>query len=338
MKKYSLWIVAPVFVLVIYNIAYYFFVLEVIFPKRWIEEPSLKVHLADPSDEVVFIGSSRTQNQLNSAALEGGLGVKVFNYGVVGRRWQNYPYMIDRLFKFSSPKYLVIALPAKALKREVPCSQLPVSIAEFRFYARHKRYICLFNNGLDEYLGALPMNRYDDYLKLNRIPNYFFSLLKSRYSYDPEKDVRGMTFIRGDAKRLVVTYPNGDGQVFSGQASYSGDSSARKVVEFKIDDIERHAKKYLLQLISMINERGASAIIIMEPVGNEYRDEFTPQAQAEFSRIIGPQNHALFLDGAVIDRTMWADRGHLNIEGTNVYTELVMEELKAILKVNDVKR
>lgn len=297
---------------------------------HWIEEPLAKSYLATrraPFD-YVFIGTSRTQNHINTQLL-GTLGMKALNLGMAGRTWEYYPDIISRVAD-SQAQTIVISIAVELLYQ-------PVSCPESYFYQINLDLLgpgdlrCFYIDNLkwNTLLQELPMNRF--LTALEQVPSEsentaFIASLDTEYGYDRQADTRVINYVRGDTDRFVVTFTNGDGQVFSRRAARRHDIGKRT------DDRTRkpfnpEAIRYINQLATLALSHGLAVVYILEPAhaGTIQKiDDATLRDRLPHSVAI--INNA----SRYYERTLWADAAHFNLQGSNLYTRQVFSALQAL--------
>ncbi len=297
---------------------------------RWIEEPMAKSYLlsAASDPDYIFIGSSRTQNHIDSQLL-GRMGISALNLGMAGREWEYYAYVVRRTATVPGGT-LVISIPADVLFG-------PVSCPETYYYQWQLDRIggndigCFFigNVKWDSLLNELPMNRFR--VALEQVPtagelDKTLHMLATDYGYRAESDGRRVNYVRGDRDRSVLLFANGDGQVFSYRVknSYGTD---RKTVDRSRSDFDPEAAAYLGKLARLAQQSGKHVIYIIEPT----KVGVTERVDLAALRAVLPAN-ARVISNADRDyaRDLWADKNHFNLKGSARYTTLVYAELRTL--------
>ncbi len=302
----------------------------------WVEEPLAKSLLAyervrrGERVDVVFVGSSRTQNQIDSTLVAEALGTGVFNYGLPGREWEDYPYMVARALVLR-PRLVTIAIPYQSLFEEVACSGLPNSVAEARFYVVNGRYRCVLSGGLRRIVQALPMNRFRPFTAQRQLRDEVRerAWLKEIYGYDLAQEPRAVNYVRGSREHLVVTYRNGDGQAFD--LIGRGPARAREIAAVPARDPHPQALAHLRQLATMATARGSGVLFVIEPSSNTRRAVLPPDLLATLNAALPPGARLVNLDSPRVLASMWADTVHLDQQGTRVYSQVLARAVRAYL-------
>ncbi len=297
---------------------------------RWIEEPMAKSYLlsAAGDPDYIFIGSSRTQNHINSLLLRR-MGVEALNLGMAGREWEYYAYVIRQTGSVRAGS-LVVSIPADVLYG-------PVSCPDTYYYQWQLDRIggsdvgCFFIGDLnwDSLLDELPMNRFR--VALEEAPsaselNDELKMLETTYGYRVEADGRRVNYARGNRDRSVLLFANGDGQVFSDRVrnSYGTD---RKTVDRTRTAFDPEALAYLGKLAHLAQQSGKNVIYVIEPA----KVGVTERIDLDALQAALPPN-ARVINNADRDyaRDLWADKNHFNLKGSARYTTLVYAELRTV--------
>jgi len=323
---YSLLI--PVIVILLVNLLYITIVRKQADDGRWIEEPMAKSWLLSsvPAPDYVFIGSSRTQNHIDSLILKR-MGVNAVNLGVPGRQWSYYPYMVKRA-KNINAQTIVISIPARVLYE-------PINCPDEYFYQLQldelgtKGLDCFLIKSMtwDALLNELPMNRFRSTLKKipsNTIVQERLQILNDVFDYRVNEDGRAINYIRGERERLVATYQNGDGQVFSNRAGNNRYRTVKRTIDWSHRPFNVDAVSYITALANLVLKSHTRLIYIIEPsdigvtfiVDMERLNSLLP----DNVRVINNADHNYPLD-------LWSDSGHFNLKGTKLYTQKLYIQL-----------
>jgi hypothetical protein len=318
----------PTLGIVLINVLYLVILRNEAIHGRWIEEPIAKAYLLSTAEnaEYIFIGSSRTQNHINSLMLSR-MGVKVLNLGMAGREWEYYPYIIKRT-KAARARSLVISMPADVLFG-------PVSCPDSYFYQLQLDTLggteigCFFVSDLtwDRLLDELPMNRFRT--ALEQLPPESerarqLKMLEDTYGYDAAADGRQVNYVREKPDRSVLLYANGDGQVFCHRVRDSH-GNVRKTNDRSRRAFDLEAIEYLAKLARLAQQGGKNVIYIIEPAQVGIVDLI----DMDKLRSALPENVWVFNNAArEYARGLWADKAHFNLKGSELYTAQVYDQIK----------
>ncbi len=287
----------------------------------WLEDKYSKPkYLANyvKNPDVIFIGSSRTQNHINTNHLSNN-NIHSLNFGVPNLMWEDYESVIERAIE-NVDKYIIISIPPQSLFLGIPCPKYP-DINDV-IHDRYKK--CPIINGLLPSIKGIN-KKIKRATKTDYISQIKF--IRKEYQVNVMDDKREIYYIRGGKKRKVVIFKNGDGVVFS-----------NRVVESDIDTVKiekRHAKynpvaiKYIKYLADKVRNKGKEILFIIEPMS--YEKSFILDIR-KLSENIGVK--IIDNNGILKVKEYWSDEEHLSYKGTKLYAELLLEQLKNIVPGN----
>jgi hypothetical protein len=292
---------------------------------QWYEEALSKQALlrAGGPYDYVFVGSSRTQNHINTQ-LMAVAGIRAFNMGLAGRQLENYYGVVDRAAQYAN-KAVVVSIMPHALFRTVKCARTDLGFKQILFYLfEQDSRVCVKELGLDMIKIALPINRFDAFVDMGTglDIDQAKKTIASRYNYQLERDGRVVRTIRGNSERFVVLYKNGDGQVFSD--SLAGQDEQQKEINWNKRQLHQEALAYLRLLGNRVQEQGKTMIVVIEPsvAGRVFRID------AKRLESLLPEGVELIDHSAIYyPLDLWADKWHLNEAGSRRYSRWLVDQL-----------
>ena len=273
--------------------------------------------------DYVFVGSSRTQNHINTG-LMAAAGIRAFNLGLAGRQLENYFDLVDKAAQYAD-KAVVVSIMPHALFRAVKCANTDLGFKQIIFYLfEQENRICVKELGMDLLKTALPINRFDAFIKMGQglDIDQAKKAIASRYNYQLESDGRVVRTIRGNTERFVVLYKNGDGQVFSDALVEQKD--LYKEVDWKKREINQQTVAYLRLLSNLVQRQGKTMIVVIEPsvAGRAFRID------AKRLQSLLPEGVEVFDHSAIYyPLDLWADKWHLNEAGSRRYSKWLVDQL-----------
>ena len=177
----------------------------------------LRLDSLNKSPDYIFIGSSRTQNHIDTHLLSNS-GINSYNLGLPGMAWRDHDILIQKATQYAN-KAIVISVPAKALFMNIGCPLFP--LIERVFMDTYKE--C-------NVFSAVTPNIRNLFESTNKVNSESLDAQKKTIleHYDVELDYLGnkINYIRGSKDRYVVFYHNGDSVVFSNRALNDPDKKA----------------------------------------------------------------------------------------------------------------
>lgn len=290
---------------------------------HWIESVASKSELLQQRQnvELILLGTSTTQNHFNTQWMSEH-GLNTFNYGLPGRYWEDFPSIIHS-FESSQAKHIVLNLPARVFLHPVSCPSFR-TIYDLKFFYELKGLECIHKFNLRH---LFPL--YSDWPFMGDVfapsETYFASILHN-YGFNLALEPRKMNYARGNDKRSVVTFKNGDGAVFSESVNKAQASRLQmRIVDKRAQTLHPEALKFMGLLKSEIQSQGKRLSVVLEPrMANETILIDTAQLRAA----LGPEVTLITNHTWSIPTQNWADFMHLKPVAAQVYTELVSCQLK----------
>ena len=326
--KVSLWAI-PVLgigLILIVNILFLKLAEAMVAKGYWLESKVSKGILLQkqkPTPEIIFIGSSRTQNHISSQYFSSH-GHEAFNYGVAGNLLWDYPHMIE-MAKRSEGKVIVISLPAEFLFESPQCPQFTTWL-DLNFVMDNTPD-CLMRGPLRQWANSLPINR--TLPESGAMKNYYpcasvngrALIAKLLTPIDAAKictDERSVLLIRGDEKRSVIVFKNGDGLIFS---------TPSQDLKNKVEWIDRTRTPfnpavihYLRSLVLPLQQQGKEPIFVIEA---------SPLKHILINKSLKMQTgvRTIYMNDLDFDFSEVADDTHLNFKGNEHVTEWLYQHL-----------
>jgi hypothetical protein len=280
--------------------------------------------------DVVFVGSSSTQNNVDTAYLTS-MGLNSFNLGVSGNLWREYPYLVTEAAKVAN-QAVVISIPLHNLYARLGCPKL-LTLTDIVFYLRYST--CTFD--FADILENLPMNSLRTY-KMDRdehLPNLELhkASISARFGLDLNNDPRSINFIRAASEGIktvwLVLFSNGDGLVFSNRLD--GLKYQPSVEDFTGSDFDPVALMYLKHLAAIVTTNNKLPIFVLEPGrrGNIYKTN-----KSDLANRFWPVPF-IFNESLILAREDWAAEPYLNSEGKRKYSKLMFQQVRSLVLADE---
>jgi len=312
--------------ILIVNILFLDFAEAMVVKGYWLESKVSKGMLLQtqkPALEVIFIGSSRTQNHINSRYFSSH-GHEAFNYGVAGNLLWDYPHMVE-MARRSQGQVVVISLPAEFLFESPQCPQFTTWL-DLNFVMRNTPD-CLMKEPLRQLANSLPINR--TLPEPGAMKNYYpcatadgrALIAKQLTPIDAANmcaDERGVLLIRGDERRSVIVFRNGDGLIFS---------TPSQDLKSQVEWIDRTSIPfnpavihYLKNLVLPLQQQGKKTIFVIEA---------TVLKHILMNKSLEKQTgvHTIYMNDQDFDFSEVADTVHLNAKGNQHVTEWLYQHM-----------
>lgn len=304
---------------------------------QWIETKTAKtayMNEVKDSFDVVFVGSSRTQNHINTHWLNE-KGVDCFNLGLSAQQLFNTVYLVEQAAK-AAKKYVVLSVTIRELfRKNVEPAQHP-TWSDLRVFfefpstileIKVKEILHLFHLHRNQSRMAAYRRGRVEVEKLHEELNTF-------YGYDDLNDPRAIHYIRkGQSPSAmlpgyVVTYVNGDGQIFGSTVSpnmpietidHTGELPKQSTIDYvnMLSDIVKTESPETTLVLNLILVKAARQHIIdIEKVRGLFPDVVVVESQC------------------AIESQYWADHAHYNGDGSRIYTEVLLSHLEELLAQN----
>jgi hypothetical protein len=310
-------------------------VLSVYLSKRttqdtFVEEKSSKIqHLAmQPNShrlDSVFIGDSTTVYHISQAEMKKA-GLSTYNLGISGNSILDYPYLLSAVYPLK-PRSVVINISIAEFFSRVEESQT-LNLVDLLFFR--------------EFFSTSELVTVGKQVLTNTV--HFYRLREAIYStlvnrYRQFNRVSTVVASGHEAAPVVLTADcmifnkkifqhaqsgmcaNGDGVMY-------GQYHFKKIEQWSFDKLNAEYVAILNKLITEIEANGVMAIVVLQPVNfGQKRDaaivkKITDQLQGR--RVIDNSSFELSVD-------MWADSGHLNVQGRSLYSQYFSAKLKQMM-------
>mgnify|MGYP006418344331 FL=1 len=272
----------------------------------------LRLDSLNKSPDYIFIGSSRTQNHIDTHLLSNS-GINSYNLGLPGMAWRDHDILIQKATQYAN-KAIVISVPAKALFMNIGCPLFP--LIERVFMDTYKE--C-------NVFSAVTPNIRNLFESTNKVNSESLDAQKKTIleHYDVELDYLGnkINYIRGSKDRYVVFYHNGDSVVFSNRALNDPDKKAH-VYNYLGKKFNNNAIKYMQYIEDKIIKSGKKVIFVIEPSSYKYTYLVDVSLLNKYIK-----SYTIDNTGILQDYRYWSDRGHLNYLGRREYTLLIRDQL-----------
>jgi len=135
---------------------------------------------------------------------------------------------------------------------------------------------------------------------------------------------RSINYVRGDRRRLVVTFANGDGEVVGRPAAASTDD--KPALKLEIERVNPDKMAILIELAKAYQEAGKRLIINFEPMRFNSVCEIPP-----LPPLAGLAEIMVTCDKPYLYEN-WADIAHFNGKGVAHYNADLMVKLKQLVE------
>ena len=295
---------------------------------NWVEEKySKNIFMKSKSQKFkyVFVGSSRTQNNVNTW-LFGQKGYQCFNLGLVGRPLADQVHSVLSACD-TDASYIVLGISPLQLILPLEAPKKPTH-REFLFFLKY--FPRFFWDALSEQniINLFPTYRLKAFVKhispiAKRKSKRLLKHLKEKYNYEIPAG-RIPHYCRGDKNRTVLVFKNGDGLVFSDRLKKSG--TLQVILITKDFDPEKIA--LLRKLAKYVSSRGKKLIINIDPISAHKKYIL----DINKLRKMVPEAKIIDTQSKIDQQSLFADSGHLNLEGNKIYSEYLIKELEKIIK------
>lgn len=294
----------------------------------WLENPTWKgllLSVQEPAPDVVLVGSSRVQNHFDTHLMSQS-GRSFFNYGIPGLFPDEMRPLVEQAAEHARST-VVISLPVQSLFWQTRCPRT-WSWADVRFNARHSPQ-CLQALNANDWFKLLPMNSLLEArtpeLKLmpcqsdKRIEE--LRHVRDILGNDPCEDPRRPILLRGNPKRSVLVYANGDGVIVPGrmeawQTRVTWDDHRQQA--YDADRLEQ-----LRSLLDIVRKHGKQPVLLIEP------SPLQPiRIRQDLDHVLGSQT--LYLNEWTFADDEIADKEHLGHKGGQRVSAYLAEQLRQL--------
>lgn len=281
--------------------------------------------------DIIFIGSSRTFYHISTSTFRKN-NIEIFNLGVPGAQFEDYPTIIDKVSNYN-PKKVIISLSVNKLYEELSISKQP-TLTEIKYYYNIDKM--LFIDNLIQYIVNLhTFLQYSEtiYFKILSFYNKFNSIKINHSStisntkYLIQDTPNNYSKLIGcnvyDVKRthdtqILLKCNNGEGalvgQIFKNE----------NIDNYLLSEINLKSIKYLNLMIDKLQNANIEVSLVLEPIlENKYKYNLN-DVKNSF-----PNIHIYDLTDYSISKSYWADNTHLNYEGRELYSNYLAELLNS---------
>ncbi len=324
-KKILLSFIVILLNLVIIDIALYFVAQSKSTKTTYINDKFSKIRhfeLNNPKNKkIVFVGSSRTFYQLSTNVFKN-KGFDVYNFGVSGAQYEDYPTIIESLNK-AKPKQIVISLSVNRFYNKLNISKYP-TLKEISYY---------YNIDKIKFLESLKQWVVNRHLFLQYSEPIYYKLKSLYAKFDihrsdlNEKEEKSKPTIGGysyysqlvdcnvfDIKQpsdteVIVKCSNGDGVLIGSNPHIE----KKQIQELKTLNLE--AIKYINKLIQDI-DKSIKVTVVLEPI---FHNDYVYDLDKIEQKLKGVK--IIDLTNFKIDDDYWLDHRHLNYKGREKYSK-----------------
>ncbi len=309
------------FLLVLFNFSLHYYVKVKTTKDYYVTDKFSKIkhyQLNQNNDDIVFIGSSRTLFGISTKVFED-FGLQVYNLGMQAMQFEEYPSTLGVIIN-NKPKLVVVSLTIDKLYEDLKIPKFPSSeeldilekVDTVKYLQSIYRYLLNFNY-FYTYSEAIYNKIKVSYKKFNYTSRSKSEYLSNNNSSDHLVDGCNIINKQISGNRVNIKCDNGDGILFDN--SISLDSYEHKVIK-NLDQLNIDSVDYLNYFLNKILKKGINVTLVLEPISNiEYKYDLS-QVEKSFNNV-----NIIDLSSFYIERTMWADDGHLNNQGREFYSK-----------------
>jgi len=275
--------------------------------------------------DVVFMGSSRTAYQISTKVFKD-RGVNVYNFGVVGAQFDDYPSLLPTIIN-SDPKKVVISLTINKLYEDLGISDYP-GIEEISYYYN------IDKTKFIKSLGRWLVNRhlFLEYSEpiLYQIKGFYNKFNHHDYAKKHDSIYDKLNFSefvgceifdikRTRENRQILKCTNGDGVIVD-----SIPNKIRHPEKIDLASLNQDSILFFSKLIKELKEK-TEVVVVFEPVFHreyQYNLDDLKKAIGDI-KIVDMTGH----DISMVNE-LWADSGHLNYKGRRKYSEILVNMLR----------
>lgn len=300
---------------------------------QWLEEKISKtafMQAAGAPYDVVFLGSSRTQNHINTHRLKE-KGINAFNLGLPSQFLFDMLYPVKQAAK-STKKIIVITTKVDQLfSKKVRFPNYP-SFTDLTIPLEFPSTISGIK--ISRLIKLFPVNRSKDFMEVltqgKKEHDRLFEEMDSLFDYGSLNDPRSIHYIRtgsnpSESPRYVVLYSNGDGQVFCSRVK---PGQPIKTINYENAVPNESIVEFVNMLARVVKEESPSATLVLNLISGRHSQRFA--VNMEKIQSLFP-NCIIMESQYAVDSKYWADEGHLNYEGVQLYTDKLMSQLSGLL-------
>jgi hypothetical protein len=264
--------------------------------------------------DIIFIGSSRTHTGINPKIIDSICKVNSYNFGIEGGNLLEFYYIFKSYFEnHPPPRCLVLTLDLYSFNLE-------------RKFFNHTIYLNYTNNSVVKQM--LDENGHST-IPFKLIP---FLLLTEQDDYAKGNAFKGYSGI--------TDIPPGE-SAYKGFMTNSNNVINTKTAEIKAlysEEVDTLAVDYLDKIVAICKEKNIQLIFTYAPEFKFGLQRPCVNAKAIFDIINGVainNNIGFFRDDSLKicnNPNLFANIGHLNSSGANVYSALLAKELNTVIK------
>jgi hypothetical protein len=285
--------------------------------------------------DIIFIGSSRTFYHIITNTFVNN-GLSVYNLGINGAQFEDYPTIINRVIKYQ-PKKVIISLRVNRFYNDLGISKYPTFeelsyyyfVDKIKFLTALKTYVVHFHTLL-QYSEPIYYKITSLYEKFNFSNKKITSTTSMKEQLKSELEVMSKDYYselvgckvfdikKTSPKQITLKCINGDGILIGSDVKYRENN-----LDYHLKSLNLQSVKYLKRMISKLEKNGVDVTLILEPILN---NKYTYDLKA--INDVFPTTKIVDLTSYQIEEMKWSDNEHLNFKGREQYTNYLVSLYK----------
>lgn len=270
--------------------------------------------------DMIFIGSSKTIFHISTNQFKE-KDIEVFNLGISGAQYEDYPSLISEVVKFK-PKKIVISLSINRFYDKLKIPKLPAIEELFIYYNIDKiRFIHSIMKWIENKHTFLTYSEII-FLKIKSFYNKFNNSTDIKHINTNNTDYKSLA----DCKVFDIQYRDNNGAVMkctNGDGILVGNNlETSTLIDTQLITIDKESILYLKNIIQNIKSKDIQPIIILEPILNNKYQYNLNDIKKYFSGI-----ELIDFTNLQIKNKYWSDNSHLNYLGREKYTQVLIDTL-----------
>lgn len=276
--------------------------------------------------DIVFVGSSRTRYHISTNMFKNN-NIDIFNFGMSGNQFEDYPDAINTIKKYT-PKKVVVSLSVNRLYENLNKVKNPTLI-DLKYYFNTNKI--LFLDGFLSYIKGFHtfltyseaifyrINSFYNKFNINEQINFNSTVGKNNNIIENYADCEVYDIKKNPDGNSNLKCRNGDGILIGNNIK---EDFSNNVIELK--NLSQNTISYIINgIINPLLEKNIEVIIVLEPI-------FKANYNYDFEEIINKFQNIKIVDLTKfdIDKEKWADNGHLNNFGRYYYSKYLIELYK----------
>ncbi|MFA7091044.1 MAG: hypothetical protein WC149_04230 [Arcobacteraceae bacterium] len=275
--------------------------------------------------DIIFVGSSRTYYHISTNIFKKN-DIDIFNFGMSGNQFEDYPDAINTIIKYN-PQKVIVSLSVNRLYENLNKVKNPTLI-DLKYYFDTDKI--LFLDGLLSYIKSFHtfftyseaifyrITSFYNKFNINQQTNVS-SIIKNNDNIENYADCEVYDIKKNPDGNSNLKCRNGDGILVGNNIK---EEFINKSIELK--NLNKNTISYIINgIINPLLEKNIEVTIILEPI-------FKANYNYDIKEIINKFQNIKIVDLTqfYIPKEKWADNGHLNNFGRHYYSKYLIELYK----------